>query len=1022
MQTLFLAHKVAPGQLNVREGGLYQNFREKLQAIVDGSQYYPVRYQARLLKQTLRLLEDPEPDFSSNLRRIGQGLLGAANLVSVGRGLATGELKLAELQEGITFLQRAVRGRRIEQKPWYSQLLILEKQMLQCLQEEDLQAYPEPAALEERVQAIHMSSLSLKGMATKKVPQYRQALRFGITLQLQTLALSGPTAEVRKGIINQLELLAQPSSWGLDADVMEGLLDGLALVAAQSQADRAAEAAMASQALEKLATSTSASQWLAGKTLKEKLQHLRDQTTTQYTPRAEERLFSYVKKALQIDATITSLKAQEVKNLPELSNHIALTKLLHFIQRKEITDKLTEILQKQDVCVLYGFGGVGKSTLAAHYGHARKDLQTVRWIGAEDSRKLQEGYEQLAQELQVDYRSLAKQLTANPRQYRQELARVVYSALEKSNQAALLILDNAEEASLLEDYLLHRPPHVQALITTRDAEAFEEMYEQLQVDAFSQDEGHRYLEARFRTLKRPYTNQEGASLLETVGLVPQKLKLAAGYLQANKLITTAQYIARLQALQEASTKAQGKLPLPEAALGLETLGEKGQQLMQCVAYLDADFIPLSLVCSLLEEEDPEKLSEVATDLSRLSLMHSVYNAEAALGLQVHREVQACCREYKGWSAEAGLGSPEKILWKLTHVLASQMPWVSATPDDRWQRAKLYAPHVAKVVSRLRSSGAAPAAVAARLLNSMGQYSKEVVRNYPEALEYQKQALQACQDRYQGDHPEVARAWSEIGTTLSQLGQRQQALEHKQQALAMRQRLLEGKDEQDDPELAHALNSVAELLSHLGRHQEALKYKQEGLAMRQWLFKGQDHPDVARSLNSVGISLEDLKQLPEALIYKKEALEMRQRLASNQDHPDIAHSLNNVGETLIKLGQAEEGLDHCKQGWAMRECLFKGQDHPYMAQSLNGVGLGYTALGRHQEAATHYQQAVEVALRVFKGAHPQLTQYYRHLIETLPKLDETTVQQIIATLVPLCSEILGAEHTLTKDLLAASKDS
>ena len=104
-QTLLLVEKIAsPGCLHVQDDSLYQHFRSGLQKIIDRAQYYPVRYQSRILLQTLRLLEDPAPDLEGNLKRITQGLLGVANLVAVGQGLATGELKPAELQEGIGLL------------------------------------------------------------------------------------------------------------------------------------------------------------------------------------------------------------------------------------------------------------------------------------------------------------------------------------------------------------------------------------------------------------------------------------------------------------------------------------------------------------------------------------------------------------------------------------------------------------------------------------------------------------------------------------------------------------------------------------------------------------------------------------------------------------------------------------------------------------------------------------------------------------------------------------------------------
>ena len=309
-QTLFLVHEVAPGHLNVKDGSLYQKFREKLQAIADGSQYYPVCYQARLLKQTLRLLGDSNPDLESKLRRIGQGLLGAANLVAVGQGLATGELKPAEFQAGVAFLKKAAHGQCIRPKPWYESLLILEEKMLQCLEDQDLKAYPQPEELMKLVQAINSSNL--KDRAVNKAPQYRQTLRFGIVMQLQTLALRGPTHEVRQEMIRRLIDLGQPKYWESDSEVMIGLLDSLALVAVQIQVDqdRGAEVVMAHKALEALKTGARATQWLSGEELDTKLNRFRE-PVNQYVPSCEDRLFSQIRAMRQPASVLLARQIQE---------------------------------------------------------------------------------------------------------------------------------------------------------------------------------------------------------------------------------------------------------------------------------------------------------------------------------------------------------------------------------------------------------------------------------------------------------------------------------------------------------------------------------------------------------------------------------------------------------------------------------------------------------------------------------------------------------------------------------------
>ena len=384
-QTLFLVHEVAPKNLNVREGSLYQSFQSRLQEITDRAQYYPITYHASILKQTLRLLKGLKTEHKSNFRRVLQGLLGAANLVAVGQGLAIGELQPTESQAGVSFLKKAVRKHRIEQKPWYSTLLVLEERMLACLQDPSSKAYPEPAALEARVQSINMSSLRLKDIATTKVQQYRQALRFGIAMQLQTLALQGPTSafrKVRKGSIERLITLGQPRLWGSDGEVMTGLLDSLALVAVQRHQERSSEASMARTALERLVAISSATHWLSGEKLAIKLQRLREQAN-QYMPSCEERLFSQVKAMLQLVPVSLVRQVQE-----------GLDKVLEAIQIQNENQPPSNCEQDHQA-------------LRAHSQQVERRLSEVRHMlhqGAQaslTSQQLQEGLDQVLQAVKV---------------------------------------------------------------------------------------------------------------------------------------------------------------------------------------------------------------------------------------------------------------------------------------------------------------------------------------------------------------------------------------------------------------------------------------------------------------------------------------------------------------------------------------------------------------------------------------------------------------------------------------------
>ena len=65
------------------------------------------------------------------------------------------------------------------------------------------------------------------------------------------------------------------------------------------------------------------------------------------------------------------------------------------------------------------------------------------------------------------------------------------------------------------------------------------------------------------------------------------------------------------------------MPLPEADIGLQSVSEEGQLLMQLCAYLSADFIPLPLLYRIVGHEDEERLTNVVASLEALSLVRVV---------------------------------------------------------------------------------------------------------------------------------------------------------------------------------------------------------------------------------------------------------------------------------------------------------------------------------------------------------------------------------------------------------------
>ena len=72
---------------------------------------------------------------------------------------------------------------------------------------------------------------------------------------------------------------------------------------------------------------------------------------------------------------------------------------------------------------------------------------------------------------------------------------------------------------------------------------------------------------------------------------------------------------------------------------------------------------------------------------------------------------------------------------LADVLSSLMPRVGVVPGDEWKTAKLYAPHVAKVLVELHASGQQQSAATVHLLLCSVQYADVVLLDYQQELWY-----------------------------------------------------------------------------------------------------------------------------------------------------------------------------------------------------------------------------------------------------------------------------------------------
>src|SRR5690606_35186430 len=129
---------------------------------------------------------------------------------------------------------------------------------------------------------------------------------------------------------------------------------------------------------------------------------------------------------------------------------------------------------------------------------------------------------------------------------------------------------------------------VQVIITTRKARDFN-AYNQVKLAAFKKKEGEQYIKKYFENSLYKPSEQEITALIKEVGLIPQKLGLAVGYIGKRRLMTVQGYINKLREIKKLEKSSDQQFVLPEVNLGLESLELQPQLVMRYGAYLDPDF-------------------------------------------------------------------------------------------------------------------------------------------------------------------------------------------------------------------------------------------------------------------------------------------------------------------------------------------------------------------------------------------------------------------------------------------------
>jgi len=686
-----------------------------------------------------------------------------------------------------------------------------------------------------------------------------------------------------------------------------------------------------------------------------------------------------------------------------------------FIGRQDILSRLHANVQVDQVMTpsqpqaLSGLGGIGKSQIAIEYAYRYRDhYQYIFWVGAATRDTLTADFVAIAELLQLPVRN----------QQDQNITVVAVKHWFTSHTRWLLILDNADELSLLTDFLPTNGKG-QILLTTR-AQATGISIESIEVEKMSQAEGTHFLLKRTKKLLQDAAleDQETAeAIVQILDGLPLALDQAGAYIEETGC-SLHEYLDVYQTRRKELLGIRGSLSLdyPETIATTWSLSfQKAKkaspvaaELLRVCAFLAPDAIPEEIILQVTPElgkifhsvaSDAFHFYEALRILRQYSLIRRNPSTRVLI---IHRLVQAVIKDSLSRASQRSWA--EKIVRAVNRVF----------PDvhvRNWVQCQRYLPH-AQVCAHLISQHELASPEAARLLHQTGYYL-HIHAQYSEAESLYEQGLALRVQVLGHEHPETATSLNDMARLCRMQGKYRQAEPLYQQALAIREQALG----EDHLETARSYHNLARLYLDLGRYDKAELLYAKVLVIREQQL-GLTDPLYAQSLNSLAnlYAAQGLYVQAEELVKQALAIYEKQAGAS---HPYTAQCLYNLAKLQHARGHYKRAEELYQRALEIDEQEYgkNGRNHPYIANCLNDLAGLYRDLGQYARAIPLYQQALSIREQVFGHLHPHTAQSLNNLAGLYRvQGNYTEAEDLMQQALAIYEQVFGHDHPSTAQSL------
>ncbi|MFD6397614.1 tetratricopeptide repeat protein [Nocardia sp. NPDC060249] len=612
------------------------------------------------------------------------------------------------------------------------------------------------------------------------------------------------------------------------------------------------------------------------------------------------------------------------------------------------------------VAAVHGLGGVGKSSLVAHWIDTRAHAGSpVVWIRADSAQNVEQGLAEFGTRLQP---ILAEVLTVP------DLAERGTQWLA-THTGWLLVLDNVENPADIATLSARTRGKGRVVITGRLSLPWQPGATVLFLDVLSAEEAERLL-VGLATALGPRDLDGVAELCAVLGYLPLAIEQAGAYLGQDRFITIRGYMKKLTdqpgpTLDRAAAGADPQRTIARIwRVTLDRITDTDStavELLRVLAWYAPDRIPITLCHNT--DTDNTGHSGDETDISAALAVLAAYNMvipdPGSESLSIHRLVQTVARTPDPADPHRNPEAIEHAHHQAVETLHTGLP--DYLDPAAWPTWRTLLPHVDALTSHTTAGRDSVTATLAEIRNHTGLFL-DGQGLYANALAHLQTALTDNQRVLGADHLDTLSTRNNLAATYWSAGRTAEAIPLFERTLADRARVLGA----DHPDTLQSRNNLAATYESAGRFAETIPLHERTLADRARVL-GADHPGTLQSRNNLATAYESVGRFTEAIPLHKRTLTDRVRVLG-ADHPYTLASRNNLALTYQSAGRTAEAIPLFERTLTDRVRVL-GEDHPSTLTSRNNLAAAYDSVGRAAEAIPLFEQVLVDCERVLGADHP-----------------------------------------------------